>query len=1646
MISRRKKIIFISIIVILILAVVWFLYQKSQQSKNVQSGTGNVSSLFPFTGTNTTDFQKEPNSGLPQKDGSGNGNGNGSNNGNGTGSGNGNGNGIGGNNGLGGNNSGNILNLNDLTVGTGGFDLGIPTGGGGSGSGGNGGGGGSCNGTDCNGNGCNTSECMFPNAGQISLTANGSVYTNLTSDGGNVALVWIVAQGQPVNTTCTASSSKGDWVGTKSSSGGTDTLTIPANTGTTVLSRTYAINCTNIGQASVTVNIPPVSYTDFIPGSSLTFTVNRQQSADLPTTGGSARFDWSVNLPRSTGIGRVYLPSDYTAMGITCTAQSSASDLVGPERPVGGATIIEPANNTDTTISKTYTINCTRIGQVTVTVNIDSLLNGDQIKGSSISITADGGSYSNLSNDGGVSKLAWKVTLPASYNDIPVIVCTAQSSAGDWVGTKAKVGTDNVTLPQNTGSDIISNTYTISCTHVGDATATVNVGPLNKKMTGVINGSVNLTVDGSSSSLVDAAGGTANLAWTIDTGGKSDISCAAQSSAGDWIGAKAATSGTEMITLPPNTGTSTLIQTYTMNCDTLGSATVVVNINISGDAFADRTPEFLFTANGGTNVTVAPGTPVELDWQTRNINGNSCVATSDGSYAGWGTEYILSSDALSAKDQADLATYQGQLTADQNQLALLTATSTGSQTLSLADIQGQIATNQTLLSTTVSNISGTISNISTTNTTLQTASSTVSNISTQLNQQKNILNLLNSHQNDIATQQALTGLVLNATDISSMGTDETNSDISIVSNTITTLQTQLNTASNTKNTLAGQLTTQQSTLSTLTGQKQQLQNQIANLQTQYNQAQTNAQISQDLTVAQQIKNLQYQIQVLQGKIGDINAKVGAMHLAVKSRGKTVKKPFVDVGPTSESYSEIAGLENVVVTGTDGGKKISGGDGSGGGIIGDVPITTNRTYTLKCSGLNGEVLNPQSVTITVDNSQGNQTTQLSTDPALTFLVNGQTSADVNVGDSVKLTWEVANLPANSCRATSDGTYSGWGASYQKVMHIRTANGTIIDNTSGYTRKPGDFIFYTNDLLADPGGSLKAPKSNVGTNPQTFTETIGADNSITATRTYTLTCGNIPPQTVTINVSNNPTLTLQVDGVSAENVPPGSTAVLTWTAQNIKGGSCRGTSNGNTDPASGGSFDGWGASYQATTTTLYTASGKFNQPPVSRLTLISVPGGTLKAPTTDVNSISKIFTETIGQDGSITTSERTYTITCTGLDGSMLTQTIDINGPVTSGSSGSNGGDGTLGLASASDPCASDMDINMAKINLQNFITTYKSITGNDINPSPEAFDSNGNPIEFDKQGNRINLTHDDSATDSIDSCVSDLDKATNDPTNPNSYKGPMGFIPYNQDLFNVGSSSDMDALPAAVNRSNYLPYGRSPSFLPDWVWVDQDSLLHPDHDGVKYSGATWTWDDTTGIATACKNGGTPGAGPASCTYGDSNFVGYGIYVGDLVDLAHIAYDGDGGGGCPKGKACVYTRYDFPNKGYDGNGSQAFPAYGDGRANHDKIGAPEIYTGSDGNQTQIGLGFCFGVGAFDRGSGGYPLINGNGPSYPAPSYPVWNQANNAGVTGDVKYGEIAIYEGDCDKDKGGQLQVFYTNDDLGLWGAGIGVQIEKNAGFY
>ena len=260
--TRRKKIIIFSIIAIIIIAIIWFFIQRNKQ-QSVQSQTGNVSALFPFTGTNVTDYQPEPGGTAPSNIYSTGGFG-------GTGS-------TGGGAGAGGTGVTNVLNLNDLRVGTGGIGLGLGGIGGGNNNTGNNnnGGGGSCTGEFCPGTPC--PACLNPYYGQITLKANGVSSANLTSDGGIVELSWTVGNGaspDSLNTICTANSSDGSWTGEKTPNGGPDTLNVSANNTPGVLSKVYTLTCTGIGSATATVNESSSLSNDVILGSSIKITAS----------------------------------------------------------------------------------------------------------------------------------------------------------------------------------------------------------------------------------------------------------------------------------------------------------------------------------------------------------------------------------------------------------------------------------------------------------------------------------------------------------------------------------------------------------------------------------------------------------------------------------------------------------------------------------------------------------------------------------------------------------------------------------------------------------------------------------------------------------------------------------------------------------------------------------------------------------------------------------------------------------------------------------------------------------------------------------------------------------------------------------------------------------------------------------------------------------------------------------------------------------------------------------------------------------------------------------------------------------------------------------------------------------------------------
>ena len=1390
--TRRKKIIIFSIIAILIIALIWFFVQHNKQ-QHVQSENGNVSSLFPFTGTNVTDYQAEPGSAAPNNNystgGTGTGNGN---NGNGN-----NGNGGGGN-GSGSTGVTNVLNLNDLQVGTGGTNLGlngVGNGNNGSGNGNGSNGSGSCTGEFCPGTPC--PSCLSPYYGEITLKANGVSSANLTSDGGIVELAWNVGNGATpaeLNTVCTAYSSDGTWLGTKIPGQGPDTLNIPANTKPGIISTIYTLTCTGIGSATATMNESSALSNGVIVGSSIKINASygtslNKQSVSLPSIGGTVSLSWTVVLPASYHGDPI----------VSCTASSSAGDWT-PASKIATSTmtstgnVLVDGNTSDNIVSNTYTINCSNVGVAIATVNVDSLTHGGIIAGSAIKITASYGTTINrqsigLPSAGGNVGLSWTVTLPTSYAGTPVVACNASSSANDWssgptIATSTMTATGNVIEPANGGSDVATYTYTIKCDNIGSASATVNVKPSQTSF-GIINDYFTLQVDSSFSEILSSDGGPVTLSWaiftenvsptnpgTIPLGTSTTISnpngptCTASSTAGDWSGVKQYQNdgtGSEGISIPPNTSTSTQTRTYALSCNGLGVKTVTVNTNISPYSNSTITPVFQLTVEGGKQTTVAPGTPVELDWEVENIDANSCKGTStgtttdgspDGPYSGWGISNIRQQDPLTSLQISNLASWNAQLLADQNNLNILLATSTVATTTATSTITTQIQSTTNQLVTNRFNVSNLNTQMLNTQSNISVNAGTISNLNTQINTNKTLLNSLNSHLQALPAP-GLTGLALDA--IPSLDYADTQTQIDSVNSNLTVLNNNLATVNSTQAALNTTYAAQATNLNDLQAQNVSLQGDLSVLQSELSDTQTQAQIASDVDKVTQIQNLQYQIATLQAEIDTINNRPWNI-VSSTDTGGTIKEPFFDVGAIATSFSETVGADNSL----------------SGGLL-DIPITGSRKYTLTCGNLP-----PQSVTINVDSTQGNNQ---STTPTLEFLGNGLSTPTISVGDTVDLTWKVSNIAANSCVATSDGKYDGWGYSYQKVRHVKKADGTIVDGST-YVLQPGDFEFFTNDLLADPGGTPKAPTSDVGTDVQSFTETVGTDTPISSARTYTLTCGSLT-QSVTINVDNKPVLSFLVDGSTSDVVSTGATADLTWEVKNVKAGSCKGTSTGFTGVGAGGNFPGWGSDYiinqpknlfngqqefqagqedqlsydvaakdtggdtgaptdvpsgyNADTAPVYqygvagkdeTAPGggggatagrdtqngdlnaQFQQQIYSpKAQFYIVSGGTTKAPSTDVGGVTQKFTETIGQDGSIMDGiERDYTLQCASLlDGSPVFQTVVINGPggITTDPSVITPNNP---LGTSSNPCDNDLDIKTAQIGLTNLLATYKTLTG------------------------------------------------------------------------------------------------------------------------------------------------------------------------------------------------------------------------------------------------------------------------------------------------------------------------------------------------
>lgn len=124
------------------------------------------------------------------------------------------------------------------------------------------------------------------NIADVDLTVNGADTWALPATGGPVNLAWTThGTGTGV---CTAT---GDWTGSKASVGGTQSVTIPGNAGSTVITKTFTITCTGFGSTAlsdtVTVTVAPAT------GSFLSFLVNGTTSASI-IAGDNINLTWQV--------------------------------------------------------------------------------------------------------------------------------------------------------------------------------------------------------------------------------------------------------------------------------------------------------------------------------------------------------------------------------------------------------------------------------------------------------------------------------------------------------------------------------------------------------------------------------------------------------------------------------------------------------------------------------------------------------------------------------------------------------------------------------------------------------------------------------------------------------------------------------------------------------------------------------------------------------------------------------------------------------------------------------------------------------------------------------------------------------------------------------------------------------------------------------------------------------------------------------------------------------------------------------------------------------------------------------------------------------------------------------------------------------
>ena len=613
-----------------------------------------------------------------------------------------------------------------------------------------------------------------------------------------------------------------------------------------------------------------------------------------------------------------------------------------------------------------------------------------------------------------------------------------------------------------------------------------------------------------------SAGGTVSLAWT--TANLATTACTASSTTGGgWSGSKSSGGGSDLLTFGPNTTTSTITKTYTLGCTgILGNPVNSLPLSITiapGGTSTSSSLNFLANNAGSatsTPITITSGNPVTLTWQMQNMTHGTCRGISSGSFTGWNNtnKSPLSTDANVGTSTITFSEVipSGVITTNRTYTMTCTGTDSVVRTKTVYINVGTVDTTPSLVLT-ANGVTGTYAMPSSggsltldwTTSNLDAAScnavssdgsfagpvdsgggtysigTIAANVSTSTTITKTytISGCTASGAGVPSSTVTVTVAPAGYPFISFYGSDGTNTgdNISVSPTATTTLSwTVANITANTcKGTSSGNYTGWLTTGSTKLPSST-----ITSTPATYSENEGFVTTNRTYTLTCTGTNGA----VIFHTVNLSGSNSNLVNLSVNDGVDIISNQTNVVLPSSGGTANIVwtttNLASSNCTASSSAGDWTGSRSSAGGsnsltIPANVSaFAVTRTYTLSgCVDITGATVPAETVSVTISPVGS---------PFLSFFVNGSgMSTSITSGSTANLGWRLQNISLNSCKGTSSGSYSNW------------------NNTT------------------------KGPSPAVGSTSTTFYETVGLDGSITSTRTYTMGCGTLPSQTVTINMS-------------------------------------------------------------------------------------------------------------------------------------------------------------------------------------------------------------------------------------------------------------------------------------------------------------------------------------------------------------------------------------------------------------------------------------------------------------------------------------------------------------------------------------------------